>query len=235
MSTTLAFVFLTPGVTYLLILFVIVFAIIAQIRVKSSFGKYSRVRSRSGVTGARAAQDILDAADIHDVRIEVHESFLGDHYDPAKKVLVLSHGVANSDSVAALGVAAHECGHAIQHKAAYAPLKARMAVVPATMIASRFLPFIIIGGFIFPMFGPLFIDLGIVCYAILSVFQLITLPVEFDASKRAKIILKQMGMISAEEAPAVSNVLGAAALTYVAAFLSAVFHLLHLLALRNRD
>jgi hypothetical protein len=231
--TTLAFYWLTPQVTFLLIIVVSIIAVIAQVRVSSSFNKYSRVRSRAGVTGARAAKEILDAADIHDVTIEVHESFLGDHYDPTKKKLVLSQGVANSDSVAALGVAAHECGHAIQHKIGYAPLKARMAIVGPTMFASQLLPFIVIGGFFFH-WGPL-IDLGIIVYAILTVFQLITLPVEFDASSRAKVILKQMGMVTAEEAPAVSSVLGAAAMTYVAAFLSSLFHLLHLLAIRNRD
>lgn len=229
----LAIAFLTPKVTFLLIIAVVVVAMIAQFRVRGTFNRFSRVRARSGVTGAEAAQRILEAADIHDVSIEVHESFLGDHYDPTKKKLVLSHGVANSNSVAALGVAAHECGHAIQHKIAYAPLKARMAVVPMTMIASNILPFIIFGGFIFPMLGPVFIDIGIVCYAILTVFQLITLPVEFDASSRAKVILKQMGMVTADEAPGVSSVLGAAAMTYVAAFLSSLMHLIHMLAIRN--
>lgn len=233
MITPLAVSFLTPGMTFLLIIFVAIFAIYAQMRVKSSFDKYSRVRARARVTGAEAARAILEAADIDDVDIQVSESFLGDHYDPTKKRLVLSHNVANSESVAALGVSAHECGHAIQHKIGYAPLKARMAVVPMTMFASQLLPFIIIGGFFF-QFGPL-IDLGIVVYAILTVFQLITLPVEFDASSRAKKILAGMNMIAEDEAPAVSNVLGAAALTYVAAFLSSLAHLLHLIALRSRN
>ena len=231
MIPILAFAFLTPGMAYCLIMFVILFALIAQMRVSSSFGKYSRVKARSGVTGAEAAREILDAADIHDVEIQVGESFLGDHYDPTQKRLILSPNVANGASIASLGVAAHECGHAIQHKLGYAPLKARMAVVPATMFASQLLPFVVIGGFFFH-FGPL-IDLGIVVYSILTVFQLITLPVEFDASSRAKIILKQMGLVSADEAPAVSNVLGAAAMTYVAAFLSSLFHLVYLIALRN--
>jgi len=233
MSAPLAFAWLTPQVTFLLIIFVVIFALYAQFKVSSSFNRYSRVRARSGVTGAEAARKILEAADIHDVEIQVHESFLGDHYDPTKKALVLSQGVANSASVAALGVAAHECGHAIQHKLAYAPLKARMAIVKPTMIASQMLPFIIIGGFLFGMGGPL-LDLGIIIYAILTVFNLVTLPVEFDASRRAKIILQRMGMVAAEEAPHVSNVLGAAAMTYVAAFLTSLFHLLHLLAIRGQ-
>ncbi|MSR64736.1 MAG: zinc metallopeptidase [Verrucomicrobiae bacterium] len=232
MIAPLAFSWLSPQITFALLIPVIIVAMIAQFRVKSTFNKYSRVRARSGVTGKQAARSILDAADIHDVDIEVTESFLGDHYDPTKKKLVLSHAVANSDSLASLGVAAHECGHAIQHKAAYAPLKARMAIVGPTMIASQLLPFIMIGGFIFGMVGPL-LDLGIVIYAVLTVFQLITLPVEFDASRRAKIILQQMGMVTADEAPAVSTVLGAAAMTYVAAFLGSLFHLIHLLALRG--
>jgi Zn-dependent membrane protease YugP len=233
MPEILGYAFLPPGVFWLLFAFVIVFAIYAQIKVSSNFNKYSRVRARSGVTGAQAARDILDAADIHDVDVQVTESFLGDHYDPTKKRLVLSHAVANSPSVAALGVAAHECGHAIQHKAAYAPLKARMALVPMTMFASNLLPFVILGGFFF-RWGPL-IDLGIVVYAVLTVFHLITLPVEFDASRRAKIILTKMGMVAADEVPGVSKVLGAAAMTYVAAFLSSVMHLLQLILLRSRQ
>src|ERR1044071_2295072 len=137
MTATLAYAFIPPGIDLLLIIGVGIFAFIAQMRVSSSFKKYSQVRARSGMTGAQAAQEILNAADIHDVQIEVGQSFLGDHYDPMKKVLVLSNEVANSDSVASLGVAAHECGHAIQHKLHYAPLKARMAVVPVTMFASN--------------------------------------------------------------------------------------------------
>ena len=225
---------LSSQITFLLIILATVVAVVAQIRVSSAFNKFSRVRTRRGLTGAEVAHEILDAAGIHDVSIERTESWLGDHYDPTKKKLCLSPGVYDSESVAAVGIAAHECGHALQHQQAYAPLQARMMVVPATMVASQILPFIVIGGFIFGMVGPL-LTLGIAIYAILTVFQLITLPVEYDASRRAKSILSGTGVVTADEALGVNKVLNAAALTYVAAFLSALFHLLHLLALRNRD
>jgi hypothetical protein len=225
---------MNTSVTFLLIIMATVVAVIAQIRVSSAFKKYSRVRTRRGLTGAEVAQQILDEAGITDVTIERTESWLGDHYDPSKKRLCLSPGVYDSESVAAVGIAAHECGHAIQHQQGYWPLKARMTVVPATMIASKLLPFIVLGGYFFGMIGPLLM-LGIAIYAILTVFQLITLPVEFNASVRAKQILRHKGVVMAGEADGVNAVLNAAAWTYVAAFLSALFHLLHLLAIRNRD
>ena len=212
-------------------MFAMVVAVIAQIRVSSAFNKFSKVRTRRGLTGAEIAQEILDGAGIHDVQVLRTQSFLGDHYDPTKKVLCLSPGVYDSESVAAVGIAAHECGHAVQHAQAYAPLKARMAVVPATMFASQLLPLVIIGGFWFQIMG--FITLGIAVYAILTAFQLITLPVEFDASRRAKQILTRTGAVTSEEAAGVNKVLNAAALTYVAAFLSSLAYLLHLLAIRD--
>jgi Zn-dependent membrane protease YugP len=220
----------------MLVLFAVVVAIIAQMRVSSAFNKYSRIRARRGLTGAEVAREVLADAGIDDVEIARTESFLGDHYDPTKKVLCLSPAVYDSESVAAVGIAAHECGHAVQHAHGYAPLKARMAVVPVTMVASQLLPFIVIGGFMFGLFRyiPWLLDLGIAVYGVLTVFQLITLPVEFDASRRAKLILTQNGLVTQEEANGVSAVLNAAAWTYVAAFLSALFHLLHLLAIRER-
>jgi len=225
---------LTPGMTFVLIIFATVVAVVAQVRVSSAFNRYSRVRTRRGMTGAEVAAHLLEDAGIHDVEVARTETYLGDHYDPARKRLCLSPGVYDSESVAAAGIAAHECGHAIQHAVGYAPLKARMAVVPLTMVASQLLPFIVLGGFFFGYVKPL-LDLGIAIYAILTVFQLITLPVEFDASRRAKLVLTQHGIVTRDEAGGVNSVLNAAALTYVAAFLSSLFHLLHLLALRNRD
>jgi Zn-dependent membrane protease YugP len=218
------------------IIFAIIVAVIAQIRVSSMFGKYSRVPTQRGMTGAEVARQILREAGIYDVEVSRVETFLGDHYDPRHKRLCLSPGVYDSNSVAAAGIAAHECGHAIQHQHAYIWLQARMAVVPVTMVASQLLPFIMFGGFFFGFFYtiPWLLDLGIGLYAILTVFQLITLPVEFDASRRAKLILAD-GIITPQEGKGVSAVLNAAALTYVAAFLSALFHLLHLIALRNRN
>jgi len=205
----------------------------AQWRVKSAFGKYSKVRASSNITGAECARDILEAAGINDVEVAEVNDFLGDHYDPIHKKLCLSSDVYRTPSVAALGIAAHEVGHAIQHAKAYAPLKWRMAVVPVTQLASQMLPFIIIGGFFFGMFGLL--KIGILCYLVLAAFQLITLPVEYDASRRAKIILQQMGIIQAgPESVGVNRVLGAAALTYVAAFVAALGNLLYLFAMTQR-
>ncbi|MFZ4482868.1 MAG: zinc metallopeptidase [Chthoniobacterales bacterium] len=219
--------------TYLLLIGVpLLLGLYAQMRISSAFGKYKKVAATSGVTGAQAAREILNAAKIHDVEVREINDMLGDHYDPSKKRLCLSSDVYNSASVAALGIAAHECGHAVQHASAYAPLKWRMAIVPVTQFASQMLPLVIIGGFMFRISG--LITIGIVCYAVLAVFQLITLPVEFDASKRAKVILQQMGMIQpGGEAAGVSSVLGAAALTYVAAFVAALGNLAFLLMSRR--
>jgi hypothetical protein len=211
----------------------IVIAMWAQFRVTSAFRKWGEVRASSNITGAEAAREILAAAKINDVEVVQTNDFLGDHYDPTSKRLCLSTNVYSTPSVAALGIAAHETGHAIQHAAAYAPLKMRMAIVPVTQIASRMLPFVIIGGFIFHMTG--LITLGIYCYLILLAFQLITLPVEFDASRRAKIILQQMGIVQpGEEVLGVNKVLNAAALTYVAAFIATLGNLLYLLSVRDR-
>lgn len=204
----------------------------AQMRVSSAFGKYKKVAATSGVTGAQAAREILNAAKIHDVEVREINDMLGDHYDPVHKRLCLSSDVYNTPSVAALGIAAHEAGHAIQHARAYAPLKWRMAVVPVTQFASQLLPLVIIGGFMFHITG--LITLGIICYGILAFFQLITLPVEFDASKRAKVILQQMGMVQpGGEAAGVNSVLNAAALTYVAAFVAALGNLIYLFMVRR--
>ncbi|MBJ7258041.1 MAG: zinc metallopeptidase [Chthoniobacterales bacterium] len=221
--------------TYLVLIGVpLALGLYAQMRVSGAFGKYKKVAATSGVTGAQAAREILNAAQIHDVEVREINDMLGDHYDPSKKRLCLSSDVFRSPSVAALGIAAHECGHAIQHARAYAPLKWRMAIVPATQFASQILPLVIIGGFMFQIAG--LITLGIFCYAVLAVFQLITLPVEFDASKRAKVILQQMGMIQpGGEAAGVNKVLDAAALTYVAAFVAALGNLAYLMMARRHD
>jgi Zn-dependent membrane protease YugP len=206
----------------------------AQFRVSSAFRKWGEVRASSNITGAQAAREILEAAQIRDVEVVETNDYLGDHYDPSNKRLCLSTNVYNTPSVAALGIAAHETGHAIQHAKAYAPLKARMAIVPITSLASRMLPFVIIGGLFFHITG--LITLGIYCYMILLAFQLITLPVEFDASRRAKIILDQMGMVQpGQEMVGVNRVLNAAALTYVAAFVATLGNLIYLFMVRDRD
>jgi Zn-dependent membrane protease YugP len=205
----------------------------AQFRVTAAFRKWGQVRASSNITGAECAREILQAAQIPDVEVVETNDFLGDHYDPTSKRLCLSSNVYNTPSVAALGIAAHETGHAIQHAKAYAPLMARMTIVPVTQVASQLLPFVIFGGLFFHITG--LITLGIYCYLILVVFQLITLPVEFDASRRAKVILQQMHIIqTGEESVGVNKVLNAAALTYVAAFVAALGNLLWLLSIRDR-
>ena len=212
---------------------ILVPGIIAQISVRAALNKYSRVPARSGRSGAEAAAELMDDVGIHDVQITRTDSFLGDHYDPRTKTLALSPAVYDGRSIAALGIAAHETGHAIQHQHFYAPLQVRMAVVPTTMFVSRFMPLIIIGGFWFRISA--LITLGIIVYAVIVLFQLITLPVEFNASSRAKLILQKGGLIARDEMPGVNRVLNAAALTYVAALIAAAAQLLQLVLLnRNR-
>ena len=219
-----------------LIAIALVLGLWAQHRVKSAFAKYSQVRISSDMTGADIAREILAAANIHDVQVAEIDGLLGDHYDPTSKRLCLSSEVYGTPSVAAAGIAAHETGHAIQHARAYAPLKARMAVVPITQFTSQILPIVMFGGFFFHLIpGQLAIQLAALCYGVLTIFQLITLPVEFDASRRAKVILGQMGIVQpGAEAVGVDRVLNAAALTYVAAFVSSLGWLLYFLSLGNR-
>ena len=206
----------------------------AQFRVSSAFAKYTRIRASSNLTGAETAREILNAAQIHDVEVVEVNGFMGDHYDPGSKRLCLSSETFNTPSLAAVGIAAHEVGHAIQHARAYAPLKARMAIVPVTQIASNLLPFIVVGAFWFHMLA--LINLGILVYLVLTIFQLITLPVEYDASRRAKIILQQMSIVQpGEEAEGVNRMLNAAALTYVAAFIAALGNLLWLIGMSRRN
>lgn len=225
--------------TYLLVLIGAVLCIFAQMRVSSTYKKYARVRSRSGLTGAEAAQRILQLSGIYDVRIEHVRGELTDHYDPAHKVLRLSDSVYGSPSLAAVGVAAHECGHAVQHDKGYAPLKIRTALVPAANIGSRAgIPLIFLG--VLMGMNQLFIQIGIWVFALAVLFQVITLPVEFNASGRALAMLGDYGMLERDETSGCRRVLSAAALTYVAAAASAILQLLRLVLLfgsgsRRRD
>ncbi|MBE2203085.1 MAG: zinc metallopeptidase [Chthoniobacterales bacterium] len=206
----------------------------AQAKVSRAFKHWSQVRAASNLTGAEAAQRILSAAGIQDVEIVAIRDALGDHYDPTHRRLCLSPEVYGTPSVAALGIAAHECGHAIQHSKAYAPLKWRMLAVPATQFASQMLPIIFLAGLFFHAFHLLVV--AIVCFLVLVIFNLITLPVEFDASRRAKVILQQMGMVrEGEEAGGVNDVLNAAALTYVAAFVAALGQLIFFILQATRS
>lgn len=216
--------------TYLLVLIGAVLCIWAQARVSSTYGKYSRVRSRSGMTGAQAAQRILQMSGIHDVRIEHVSGNLTDHYDPSNKVLRLSDTVYASDSVAAIGVAAHECGHALQHHRGYAPLTIRTALVPAANIGSMAgVPLILLG--VLLGMSQTLIQIGIWVFALSVLFQIVTLPVEFNASSRALAMLGDYGMMEQSEVKGCRKVLSAAALTYVAAAATAILQLLRLILL----
>lgn len=215
-----------------LIIIPIIVGLWAQMKVKSAYSKYVQVPSRGRITGREAAHAVMASAGIHDVEIVECHGTLTDHYDPTHKRLALSRDNYRGSSLAALGVAAHEAGHAIQHKQEYAPLKTRMALVPITGFASQFLPIVMFGGF-FLGFGPLTINLGIAIYLVLTVFQLVTLPVEFDASKRARAQLVGLGIVDRDEMEGVTKTLDAAAYTYVAAFVSSLGWLLYFLAARR--
>jgi uncharacterized protein len=219
----------------LLFVFVLIFSFYAQYRVSSAYNKNSRILSRGGITGREAAEAVMAHAGITDVTITEIPGHLTDHYDPMRKELSLSSENYRGTSLAALGVAAHESGHAIQHKVGYKMLFARMALVPATQFVSRVVPFLFLASyFLVRGLTGLMLDLAIVCYAVLTLFQLITLPVEYDASRRAKAQLVNLGIVDHDEMTGVSQTLNAAALTYLAAFVSALIVLLSLLSGRRR-
>lgn len=200
----------------------------AMWRVKSVYNKYSQVPASSGATGAQVAAAILQSAGIHDVDIYEHDEMLGDHYDPMNKRLVLSSANYHGHSVAALGVAAHECGHAIQHKIAYAPLHWRMAAVGATTFANQVVMWLpLIGFFTGLISGSTMLWIMAVAWGVIMLFNLVTLPVEFDASNRAKVVLANMGFIGTpEEMSGVRKTLDAAGWTYVAAFITSLAYFL---------
>ena len=218
--------------TYILVVIGAIICLIASARVKTTYAKYSKYRSMSGMTGAQAAQRILNAAGIYDVEIRHVSGNLTDHYDPRNKTLSLSDSVYGSTSVAAVGVAAHECGHAIQHQKNYAPLTIRGAIVPVANIGSTLAwPLILIGLFISSRSGQALITAGIICFSLAVLFQIVTLPVEFNASRRAVRILGETGILGEQELGYTRKVLGAAALTYVAGAASAILQLLRLILL----
>ncbi len=216
--------------TYMLIVISALISLFAQFLVNSRFSKYSRVRSRSGMTGAQAAERILQSQGIYDVAIQRVSGKLTDHYDPRNKTLNLSDAVYASTSVAAVGVAAHECGHAIQHARGYAPLSFRSALVPVANIGSQLSWLFIILGIFFGSSHTL-IMIGILMFSAAVLFQLVTLPVEFNASGRALKLLSETGILQKDEVSDTRKVLSAAALTYVAAATTAVLQLLRLLRL----
>ncbi len=216
--------------TYILVLIGVIISLWASAKVKTTYAKYSRVRSMSGMTGAQAAERILYSAGIYDVRIEHVRGDLTDHYDPRNRVLRLSDTVYGSTSVAAIGVAAHECGHAVQDQKDYAPLRIRNSLVPVANFGTMAAWPILIVGLIFG-YNSTLIHLGILLFSLGVLFQLVTLPVEFDASRRAIEMLGSQGILYGDEVRQTRKVLSAAAMTYVAAAAAAILSLLRLLIL----
>lgn len=220
--------------TYMLVLIGVVICLAASAKMRSTFSRYSRIRNHSGMTGREAAEQVLHRAGIYDVRVEHVSGNLTDHYDPRSKVLRLSDATYGSASVAAVGVAAHECGHAIQHATGYAPLAFRSALVPVANFGSTIAwPLILIGLLFNSQSSVLFLNLGILAFSLAVLFQIVTLPVEFNASSRAIRMLSGNGMLYEDEVQATRKVLTAAALTYVAGAASAILQLLRIILLSN--
>lgn len=216
--------------TYVLVLIGAVLSMLASAKVNSTFHKYAGERSMTGMTGAQTAETILRAKGIYDVRVEHIRGNLTDHYDPSKKVVRLSDSVYNSTSVAAIGVAAHECGHVIQHHEQYAPLNIRTALVPAANIGSKLgIPIILLGLILGS--NQFLCNIGIWVFALAVLFQIVTLPVEFNASKRALVCIEQYGIVTSQERQKSAKVLRAAAYTYVAAAAASILQLLRLIML----
>jgi len=223
--------FLFDPMWFLIMLPPFIFMIYAQIRVNSAFKKYSKMANSQRITGAEAAERLLRANDLSNIRVEGVKSRLGDHYDPSKKVLRLSPAVANTPSVAALGIVAHEVGHAVQDKTGYGFLRFRTSLVPAANLGSTLgYIFVILGLFLVMFenkFGMTVVWAGVFLFSLAVIFSLVTLPVEFNASNRARQMLRSTGMVSTQEYDGASAVLSAAALTYVAATLQAVAQLFY--------
>lgn len=225
--------------TMILVLIGVILSLAASAKVKSTFARYSKVRSMTGMTGAEAAQRLLNSQGIYDVTVRRVPGSLSDHYDLRTKTVNLSDDVYSSTSVAAIGVAAHECGHAIQHAVGYAPLNFRSALVPIANFGSQISWPLILIGILIGGFGSPIVQLGIILFSLAVLFQLVTLPVEFNASSRAVRLLDSTGILSGNEVDGTRRVLGAAALTYVAAAAGSILQLLRLIILfggrRNND
>ena len=221
--------------TYIvLVLPAVIFSIWASAKVNSTFKKYSYVRPDSGMTGAEAARRVLDANGLYNVRIERISGNLTDHFDPRTNVIRLSDSVYGVSSAAAIGVAAHEAGHAVQYAKSYFPLKLRNAIIPITNLGSRLAIPLILLGLLFSSMGSQFIYeayAGIICFALSTIFQLLTLPTEFNASKRALASIKNSELLYGRDLDAAKEVLSAAAMTYVAALAVSVMQLLHLISI----
>ncbi|MBQ3421534.1 MAG: zinc metallopeptidase [Romboutsia sp.] len=218
--------------TMIILIPAILFTIYAQFKVTSTTSRYLKVRSQRGFTGEQVARQILDANGLYNVNIEMVRGHLSDHYDPRRKVVRLSQDIYYGNSITSVSVAAHECGHAIQHAKGYVPLNLRSSLVPVVNFASNISWLLIALGFV--MRGP-FLEIGILLFSASVLFQIITLPVEFNASNRAIVQLSNMGVLEGKEVSQGRRVLTAAALTYVAAALTSVLQLLRLVAIANRD
>jgi Zn-dependent membrane protease YugP len=217
----------------ILVLPALIFSLFAQFKVKSTFKRFSQLNSRRGFSGADAARKILDEKGLSNIRVEVIDGDLTDHYDPVSRVLRLSQTTYSSTSIAAIGVAAHEAGHALQHKDMYLPLTMRSILVPAANIGSSFGPIMAMAGLL--MRWSLLIHLGIILFAFAVVFYMITLPVEFNASNRAIAVLSRSGILEEDELNPAREVLNAAAMTYVASALVAIASLLRLIFISRRN
>ena len=224
----------TIGLYWLFLIPGLLLGIWAQIKLSHAYGKFSKVAVDSGMTGAQVAREILDRAGLNDMPVEEIPGHLSDHYDPTKRALFLSAENFRGQSVAAVGVAAHEAGHALQHQAAYGLFGVRMALVPATQFASMAYMGILFLG-MFMHFLPVALWIIIALFSVLTLFQLVTLPVEFDASKRAKEQLFRLGLVHEHEREGVAKVLDAAALTYVAALVSSILTLLYYITLARNS
>lgn len=220
--------------TILIVLPAMIFAMVAQFKVKSTFEEYSKTQTRAGETGAQAARRLLNANGLYDVGIAQVPGELTDHYDPRQKMLFLSESVHDSKSAAAIGVACHEAGHAIQHATSYAPLNIRMSMIPVCNFGSGLaMPLFLIGLIFAGDFGYIFMLAGIACFSLATLFQLVTLPVEFNASRRALEGMRDCDLLSKDELPMAQKVLSAAAMTYVAALASSLLSLLRLIVIAN--
>ncbi|MDR5586943.1 MULTISPECIES: zinc metallopeptidase [Clostridium] len=219
--------------TMIILVPAIIIAFWAQTKVNSAYSKYSKVSAMNGYTGEQIARMMLDEAGLYDIRIELVNTKLGDHYDPSNRVLRLSPEVYRGQTISAAGIAAHEVGHAIQHKEAYKPLIIRNSIVPAVNISSNFSWILFFAGILMGLKS--LVTLGIILFSAAVIFQLITLPVEFNASSRALNILKSRNILYGDEVKGAAKVLDAAAMTYVAAALMAISQLIRLIAISDRD
>ncbi|AOR23228.1 zinc metallopeptidase [Clostridium taeniosporum] len=219
--------------TMIILVPAIIIAFWAQTKVNSAYSKYSKVSAMNGYTGEQIARMMLDEAGLYDIRIELVNTKLGDHYDPSSRVLRLSSEVYRGQTIAAAGIAAHEVGHAIQHKEAYKPLIIRNSIVPAVNFSTNFSWILFLAGILMGIKG--LVTIGIILFSAAVVFQLITLPVEFNASSRALSILKSRNILYGDEVKGAAKVLDAAAMTYIAAALMAISQLIRLIAISDRD